>query len=188
LESGLGNYFSTNIEYQAFEFPLLFEGGVAGSLINKELQSLSPAGVVGFLHIFIPMKNHNIFNRKKFKSFRKSLRIMSTSAEATLWGILKSKKLDGRKFRRQHGIGNYIVDFCCPSEKLVIELDGDQHGDSEQIEKDERRDKYLEGLGFTVLRFENKFVFRDQDYITEEIRKIFNKGDQLTTPAGDNVL
>jgi very-short-patch-repair endonuclease len=85
---------------------------------------------------------------------------------------------DGRKFRRQHGIGNYIVDFCCPSEKLVIELDGDQHGDYEQIEKDKKRDKYLEGLGFTVLRFENKFVFRDQDYITEEIRKIFNKGDK----------
>jgi very-short-patch-repair endonuclease len=52
--------------------------------------------------------------------------------------------LDGRKFRRQHGIGNYIVDFCCPSEKLVIELDGDQHGDYEPIEKDKRRDRYLE--------------------------------------------
>jgi very-short-patch-repair endonuclease len=93
---------------------------------------------------------------------------------------------DGRKFRRQHGIGYYVVDFCCLSEKLVIELDGDQHGDHEQIEKDKKRDGYLEGLGFTVLRFENKFVFRDQDYITEEIRKIFNKGDKLTTPAGDN--
>jgi len=113
---------------------------------------------------------------------------MSTSAEATLWGILKSKKLDGRKFRRQHGISNFIVDFCCPSEKLVIEIDGDQHGDYEQIEKDKMRDKYLEGLGFTVLRFENKFVFQDQDYITEEIRKIFKKGEKLTTPAGDNPL
>jgi very-short-patch-repair endonuclease len=140
-----------------------------------------------FLPIFITVKTHNIFNRKKFKSFRTSLRNGSTSAEATLWGILKSKKLDGRKFRRQHGIGNYIVDFCCPSEKLVIELDGDQHGDYEQIEKDKKRDKYLERLGFTVLRFENKFVFRDQDYITEEIRKIFNK-EKLTTPAGDKAL
>jgi very-short-patch-repair endonuclease len=142
-----------------------------------------------FLPIFITVKNHNIiFNRKKFKPFRTSLRNGSTSAEATLWGILKSKKLDGRKFRRQHGIGNYIVDFCYPSERLVIELDGDQHGDYEQIEKDKKRDKYLEGLGFTVLRFENKFAFRDQDYITEEIRKIFNKVDKLTTPAGDKAL
>jgi very-short-patch-repair endonuclease len=141
-----------------------------------------------FLPIFITVKNHNILNRKKFKSFRRSLRNRSTSAEATLWGILKSKKLDGRKFRRQHGIGYYIVDFCCPSEKLVIELDGDQHGDHEQIEKDKKRDKYLEGLGFTVLRFENKFVFRDQDYITEEIRKIFNRDDKLTTPAGDKAM
>ena len=54
--------------------------------------------------------------------------------------------------------------------------------------KDKKRDKYLEGLGFTVLRFENKFVFQDQDYITEEIRKIFKKGEKLTTPAGDNPL
>jgi hypothetical protein len=53
---------------------------------------------------------------------------------------------DGILFRRQHGIGNYIVDFCCPSEKLVIELDGDQHGDYEQIEKDKKRNKYLEEL------------------------------------------
>jgi very-short-patch-repair endonuclease len=48
---------------------------------------------------------------------------------------------DGRKFRRQYGIGYYIVDFCCPAEKLIIELDGDQHGDYEQIEKDKKRDR-----------------------------------------------
>jgi very-short-patch-repair endonuclease len=53
----------------------------------------------------------------------------STSAEAELWNILKSKKLNARKFRRQHSIGNYIVDFFCASEKLVIELDGNPHGE-----------------------------------------------------------
>jgi very-short-patch-repair endonuclease len=53
----------------------------------------------------------------------------STSAEAALWEMLKSKKLEGRKFRRQYSIGSYIVDFCCPSEKLIIELDGDPHGE-----------------------------------------------------------
>jgi very-short-patch-repair endonuclease len=52
---------------------------------------------------------------------------------------------DRRKLRRQHGIGNYIVDFCCPAEKLVLNI-GDQHGDYKQIEKDKKRDKYLEGL------------------------------------------
>jgi len=51
--------------------------------------------------------------------------------------MLKSKKLDGVKFRRQYSIGYYIADFCCPSEKIIIELDGDPHGDYQRIEKDE---------------------------------------------------
>jgi hypothetical protein len=75
------------------------------------------------------MKNQNLFNRKSLKFFRSSLRNKSTSAEAVLWNILKSKKLNARKFRRQHSIGNYIVDFFCASEKLVIELDGNPHGE-----------------------------------------------------------
>jgi len=65
------------------------------------------------------MKNKNLFNRKDLKSFRSSLRNKSTSAEAALWEILKSKQLEVRKFRRQYSIGSYIVDFCCPSEKLI---------------------------------------------------------------------
>jgi very-short-patch-repair endonuclease len=73
------------------------------------------------------MKNKNLFNWKILKFFRSSLRNKSTSAEAELWNILKSKKLNARKFRRQHSIGNYIVDFFCASEKLVIELDGNPH-------------------------------------------------------------
>ena len=63
----------------------------------------------------------------------------------------KIKKLNARKFRRQHSIGNYIVDFFCASEKLVIELDGNPHGEYYKIEKDKKRDQYLEGLGFSVL-------------------------------------
>jgi len=66
------------------------------------------------------MKNRNLFNRKGLKSLRSFLRNKATSVEAALWVILKSKQLDGRKFRRQYSIGNYIVDFCCPSEKLII--------------------------------------------------------------------
>jgi len=121
------------------------------------------------------MKNKNLFNRKGLKSFRSSLRNRSTSAEAALWDILKSKNLDGRKFRRQYSIGSYIVDFCCPSEKLIIELDGDPHGEYHKIQEDENRDKYLESLGFTVLRFENRFVFQEPEYLKNEIRKVINK-------------
>ncbi|HBH85317.1 MAG TPA: cytosine methyltransferase [Bacteroidales bacterium] len=119
------------------------------------------------------MKNENLFNRKGLKSFRSSLRKRSTSAEAALWEMLKSKQLDGRKFRRQYSIGSYIADFCCPSEKLVIELDGDSHGEYHKIQENENRDRYIESLGFTVLRFENRFVFREPEYLKSEIRKVF---------------
>ena len=91
-----------------------------------------------------------------------------------MWDILKSRNLDGRKFRRQYSIDNYIVDFCCPSEKLVIELDGAPHGEYHRILKGEIRDKYIESLGFTVIRFENRFVFKEPEYLKSEIRKIIN--------------
>ena len=118
------------------------------------------------------MKNKNLFSRKGLKSFRSFLRNKATSAEAALWDIIKSRQLEGRKFRRQYSIGNYIVDFCCPSEKLIIELDGDPHGEYNKIQLDENRDKFLESLGFTVLRFENRFVFQEPEYLKEEIRKV----------------
>jgi very-short-patch-repair endonuclease len=108
------------------------------------------------------MDNKNIFNRKSLKPFRSYLRSKTTSAEGTLWKQLKSRNLEGRKFRRQQSIGKYIVDFYCP-EKLVIELDGNPHGDHSRIQKDTIRDNYLEELGLTVLRFENKFVFQETE-------------------------
>jgi very-short-patch-repair endonuclease len=125
------------------------------------------------------MINKNLFNRKGLKSFRSFLRNNATSAEAALWDILKSKQLDRKKFRRQYSIGNYIVDFCCPSEKLIIELDGDPHSEYHRIQKDEKRDKYLESLGFTVLRFENRFVFQESEYIKDEIRKVISKKEPI---------
>ena len=76
---------------------------------------------------------------------RSFLRNHSTPAEAVLWTYLKSASIDGRKFRRQHSIGEYIADFYCPSEKLIVELDGEPHGDYIQIEKDKIRGKFLEG-------------------------------------------
>ena len=124
---------------------------------------------------FISMKNKTLFNRKGLKSFRSSLRNRSTSSEVAFWEMLKSRKLDGRKFRRQYSIGYYIVDFCCPSEKLIIELDGDSHGEYHKIQEDEIRDNYLEGFGFTVLRFENRIVFREPEYLKSEISKVINK-------------
>jgi very-short-patch-repair endonuclease len=121
------------------------------------------------------MRSHNLLNRKCLKSFRSTLRNRSTSAEAALWNILKSRNLDGKKFRRQYSIDNYIVDFCCPSEKLIIELDGAPHGEYHRIQKDENRDKYIESLGFIVLRFENMVVFQEPEFLKNEIMKYINK-------------
>ena len=121
------------------------------------------------------MENRNLFNRKRLKHLRSELRSRSTSAEVALWNLLKSRNLEGKKFRRQYSIGSYIVDFFCPSEKLIIELDGDPHGEYQRIQKDAVRDKYIESLGFFVIRFENKVVFQDPEFIKNEIRKFINK-------------
>jgi very-short-patch-repair endonuclease len=82
--------------------------------------------------------------------------------------------LKEKKFSRQHIICNYIADFCCLSGKLIIELDRDPHGGYHKIEKDEIRDSYLVNLGFPVLRFENRFLFRDPEYLKSEKRNGLN--------------
>jgi len=90
---------------------------------------------------------------------RRALRKRSTKAEKLLWQALRNRKFHGLKFRRQHSIGPYIVDFVCIEKKLVIELDGDYH---EYVEaKDKRRQHYIESKGYTVIRFVNDDVLED---------------------------
>ena len=101
--------------------------------------------------------------------FRKQLRKSLTPAEASLWRCLKGKQLAGRKFRRQHSIGPYVVDFFCPSERLIIELDGAHHLSGPGSEYDEVRDQYLNSLGYTVLRYENKVWFANQESVLADI-------------------
>jgi very-short-patch-repair endonuclease len=79
------------------------------------------------------------------------LRRQTTPAERKLWLYLRLMREDGVRFRRQHAIGNYVVDFCAPPKKLIIELDGSQH--LEQEEYDAERTGYLESQGYHVLRF-----------------------------------
>lgn len=114
-------------------------------------------------------------NSKYLKPIRKHLRNRSTSAEAALWSELKNRRLDGRKFRRQHSIGNYIVDFYCPEENLIIELDGEVHGSYIKIEEDKERDIELSRSGYKVLRFENRFVFQDIEWLKEQVRNNFKE-------------
>ena len=99
-----------------------------------------------------------IHNRKYLKDRRKELRNNSTQSEKFLWHYIKESKLEGRKFRRQHSIGNFIVDFYCPRERLVVELDGNVHFTDEVIEYDTKRTNFLESLNIKVIRFENQEV------------------------------
>lgn len=99
------------------------------------------------------VKQTNMHNHKYLEDRRKELRKSLTPAEATLWKSLQRKQLKTRKFRRQHSINNFIVDFYCASEKLIVELDGAVHLDFAQQNYDHERTKILENLGFKVIRF-----------------------------------
>jgi len=83
-----------------------------------------------------------------------------TDAEKHLWAKIKMKQLKGYQFYRQKPIGDYIVDFFCPKEKLVVEIDGSQHLSDETVECDRIRDEYLSSLGLRVLRFTNTDVLK----------------------------
>jgi very-short-patch-repair endonuclease len=92
-----------------------------------------------------------------------------------LWLHFKNSQLEGRKFRRQHSIENYILDFYCPSEKVNIELDGAAHYTEEGTENDKLRDQFLNELDITVLRIENRDVFENLENVLEMIKNNFKK-------------
>ncbi|MFA4817829.1 MAG: endonuclease domain-containing protein [Parcubacteria group bacterium] len=95
---------------------------------------------------------------QRLKNNSRSLRRKSTPQEIKLWAHLKSRNFSGLKFRRQHIIDKYIVDFICLEKKLIIELDGCQHKREKDTKYDAKRNEYLKNLGFTVLRFWNNEV------------------------------
>lgn len=99
----------------------------------------------------------------------RELRRSQTPLEAKLWKELRAKQISGLKFRRQHPIGPYIVDFYCSSSKLVIEIDGESHG--EQVEYDAIRTEYLESRGYRIIRFLNEDVNHNIDGVLEVILK-----------------
>jgi len=100
-------------------------------------------------------------------TFAKSLRTNMTDAEKKLWYHLRANRFQGLKFVRQKPMGPYIVDFCCCSKKLVIELDGGQHG--QQVEYDARRTDYLNGLGYRVIRFSDTEALKNITSVLEQI-------------------
>ena len=102
---------------------------------------------------------------------RRILRNNPTPAEEQLWYKLRGKRLEGFKFRRQHGIGRYIVDFFCPQIRLIIEIDGSIHEHEQVVVYDSLRAKEFEQSGFLVLRFSNEQVLHEIDQVIDSIRQ-----------------
>ena len=108
-------------------------------------------------------RDTDIHSLPHLTEFRKDLRKNLTPAEAAFWKMVKSSKFEGRKFVRQHSVGNYILDFYCPSEKLAVELDGARHFSGAGAAEDRERTEYLDSKGIRVVRFENRDVFEETE-------------------------
>ena len=126
-----------------------------------------------------------LHNKPRLVDRRKKLRRNLTPAEATLWRRLKKAKLSGRKFRRQHSVGYYILDFFCVEERLAVELDGEFHRNEQAEAYDYKRKLFLNEAGIKVIRFENSLVFEDIDYVARQIESFFGwwKEKSSTTPS-----
>ena len=109
-------------------------------------------------------------NESEQKILRKELRSHATPAEAVLWKMLKGRNADGMKFRRQQGIGPYVLDFYCPELRLCVELDGSSH--DYKYEYDEQRTEFLQKQGIRVLRFRNEQVWQGLDFVVDEIVRV----------------
>lgn len=121
-------------------------------------------------------------SKPEIRAIAKTLRKNPTEAEKRLWSKLCAKQLLGLKFRRQAPIDNYIADFACFKIRLVIELDGGQHCDNE---KDKERTKFLESIGFKVIRFWNNDVLQNTEGVLMEISQYISTVHPHLNPPPD---
>jgi very-short-patch-repair endonuclease len=105
-------------------------------------------------------------------AFARTLRKNETDAERILWAGLREFKKVGLHFRRQAPFDRYVADFACHSAKLIVELDGDQHGADENIIYDAERTRYLESRGYRVLRFGNWEVMKERQRVLDYILQV----------------
>jgi very-short-patch-repair endonuclease len=107
---------------------------------------------------------------ERLLGFAREMRSGPAPAEKVLWQLLRDRRLAGFKFRRQHPIGPYIADYFCAAALVVVEADGATHLSS--VDRDEDRNRYFQGLGIHVLRFQNPLIFDERDVVIEEIYRI----------------
>jgi very-short-patch-repair endonuclease len=97
-------------------------------------------------------------------------RANNVQSEAIIWRVLRDRRCDGAKFRRQTPIGNYIVDFLCMERRLIVEIDGPSHDGEEQQMKDHERELWLKEQGYSLLRLPNDLVIASTELAVERIR------------------
>jgi very-short-patch-repair endonuclease len=110
--------------------------------------------------------------KQKMTEVARRFRKEPTASEDVLWQAIRSRKLDGRKFRRQQPIGVFVVDFYCHTEQLIVEVDGLIH--ESQREHDQQRQELLESLGLHMVRITSEQVETDLDAALASIRQVFN--------------
>lgn len=135
----------------------------------------------------------NNFRRKDFElAYAREMRRNPTKAERCLWQALRGKRL-GVRFRRQQPIGSFVVDFYCSRARLVIELDGDQHGAAEIMNDDEERTHWLRNRGYRVIRFWNGEVENQSESVLARIRRelvevgVLPSGGYAARPTPENL-
>src|SRR3954447_9391486 len=119
------------------------------------------------------------------RNFARDLCNRPTNAEKRLWQLLRAQQIRGHKFRRQAAIGQYVVDFVCFPQKLIIELDGPHHAEREAAEHDTARSAWLASQGFRVLRFWNQQLDDEIQLVVDAIDKALNDtpaSTQITPP------
>ena len=104
----------------------------------------------------------------------RNLRKNSTIQERRLWNLLKNRQFHNLKFKRQQPIGDYIVDFICKEAKIIIEIDGGQHNEPENIEYDKTRTEYLNNLGYKVIRFWNNEIYENIEGVVFQLKEEIN--------------
>lgn len=112
----------------------------------------------------------SLYNRRPHRTLRRRLRSHGTPAEAPLWPLLKARRLDGWRWRRQFSVGPYILDFYCPAARLAVELDGAVHDAPARRDYDADRTRHLATVGIRVLRFENRAVFEAPHAVLDALR------------------
>ena len=113
-----------------------------------------------------------MYYNKNNLQLAKNMRSNMTKEEVKLWNIIRGSRFHGYKFRRQKLIGNYIVDFVCEEKCLIIEIDGGQHNEDNNIKNDIERTHYLESNGYRILRFWNNEVWDNIEGVCVKILKI----------------